>query len=205
MVKNKKGGSGHKKMARKNVAPKGGYNKKLRKALEEGEMYARVTAMLGGGHARIICADGKERTLVIRGKFRGRNKRDNTIKLNTFVLVGLQSVSFGAVIQKGKMEKADLLEVYKEGQKEELMKLPGMEKILDDESKVRKAEDLGFDVMTASETFMEEVISEEDKARLKHNKKIEKERKKMAKKVVEVEKVEDKKIEFDMELDWDDI
>ena len=205
MVKNKKGGSGHKKMARKNVAPKGGYNKKLRKAVEEGEMYARVTAMLGGGHARIICADGVERTLVIRGKFRGRNKRDNTLKLNTFVLVGLQSVSFGAVIQKGKLEKADLLEVYKEGQKEELIKLPGMEKILDDESKIKQQEDLGFDVMTASESFMEEVISEEDKARLKHNKKIEKERKKMAKKVVEVEKVEDKKIEFDMELDWDDI
>ena len=205
MVKNKKGGSGHKKIARKNVAPKGGYNKKLRKAMEEGEMYARVTAMLGGGHARIICADGKERTLVIRGKFRGRNKRDNTLKINTFVLVGLQSVSFGAVIQKGKMEKADLLEVYKDGQKEELIKLPGMDKILDDESKVKQQEDLGFDVMTASETFMEEVISEEDKTRLKHNKKIEKERKKMAKKVVEVEKVEDKKIEFDMELDWDDI
>ena len=205
MVKNKKGGSSHKKMARKNVAPKGGYNKKLCKAEEEGEMYARVTAMLGGGHARIICADGKERTLVIRGKFRGRNKRDNTLKLNTFVLVGLQSVSFGAVIQKGKLEKADLLEVYKEGQKEELIKLPGMEKILDDESKVKQQEDLGFDVMTASESFMEEVISEEDKSRLKHNKKIEKERKKMAKKVVEQEKVEDKKIEFDMELDWDDI
>ena len=205
MVKNKKGGSGHKKMARKNVAPKGGYNKKLRKAVEEGEMYARVTAMLGGGHARIICADGKERTLVIRGKFRGRNKRDNTLKINTFVLVGLQSVSFGAVIQKGKMEKADLLEVYKEGQKEELIKLPGMDKILDDESKVKQQEDLGFDVMTASESFMEQVISEEDKSRLKHNKKIEKERKKMAKKVVEEEKIEDKKIEFDMELDWDDI
>ena len=205
MVKNKKGGSSHKKMARKNVAPKGGYNKKLRKAVEEGEMYARVTAMLGGGHARIICADGVERTLVIRGKFRGRNKRDNTLKLNTFVLVGLQSVSFGAVIQKGKLEKADLLEVYKEGQKEELIKLPGMEKILDDESKEKQNEDLGFEVMTASETFMEEVISEEDKTRLKHNKKIEKERKRIAKKVVEEEKVEDKKIEFDMELDWDDI
>ena len=205
MVKNKKGGSSHKKMARKNVAPKGGYNKKLRKAVEEGEMYARVTAMLGGGHARIICADGKERTLVIRGKFRGRNKRDNTLKLNTFVLVGLQSVSFGAVIQKGKLEKADLLEVYKESQKEELIKLPEIEKILDDESREKQNEDLGFDVMTASETFMEEVINEEDKSRLKHNKKIEKERKKMAKKVVEVEKVEDKKIEFDMNLDWDDI
>ena len=101
MVKNKKGGSGHKKMARKNVAPKGGYNKKLRKAVEEGEMYARVTAMLGGGHARIICADGKERTLVIRGKFRGRNKRDNTLKLNTFVLVGLTKCKFWCCNSKG--------------------------------------------------------------------------------------------------------
>ena len=81
----------------------------------------------------------RRRTLVIRGKFRGRNKRDNTLKINTFVLVGLQSVSFDAVIQKGKMEKADLLEVYKEGQKEELIKLPGMDKILDDESKVKTA------------------------------------------------------------------
>ena len=192
MVKNKKGGSSHKKMARKNVAPKGGYNKKLRKAVEEGEMYARVTAMLGGGHARIICADGIERTLVIRGKFRGRNKRDNTLKLNTFVLVGLQSVSFGAVIQKGKLEKADLLEVYKEGQKEELIKLPGMEKILDDESKEKQNEDLGFEVMTASETFMEEVIKRKT-CRLKHNKKIEKERKRIAKKVVE-EKVKIKRL-----------
>ena len=52
MVKNKKGGSGHKKMARKNVAPKGGYNKKLRKPREEGEIIARVTQMCGGGIAR---------------------------------------------------------------------------------------------------------------------------------------------------------
>ena len=37
MVRNKKGGSGHKKMARKNVAPKGGYtNRKLRLPKEEG-------------------------------------------------------------------------------------------------------------------------------------------------------------------------
>ena len=97
------------------------------------------------------------------------------------------------------------MEVYRESQKEELIKLPGMEKILDDESREKQNEDLGFDVMTASETFMEEVINEEDRSRLKHNKKIEKERKRIAKKVVEEEKVEEKKIEFDMELDWNDI
>ena len=112
--------------------------------------------MLGGGHARIICADGKERTLVIRGKFRGRNKRDNTLKLNTFVLVGLQC-KFWSSNSKGKLEKADLLKYIRRGQKEELIKLPGMEKILDDESKVKQQEDLGFDVMTASESFMEKL------------------------------------------------
>ena len=42
-----------------------------------------------------------------------------------------------------------------------------MDKILDDESKVKQQEDLGFDVMTTDESFMEEVISEEDKARFK--------------------------------------
>ena len=52
---------------------------------------------------------------------------------------------------------------------------------------------------------MEEVINEEDSVRLKHNKKIEKERKKMAKKVVKEDNVKDKKIEFDLELDFDDI
>ena len=103
MVKNKKGGSGHKKMARKNVAPKGGYsNRKLRKPKEEGEIFARVTAIHGGGHAGILCTDGKNRTLVIRGKFRGRNKRDNTIKLDSIVLVALRSVTMGEVVNPKK-------------------------------------------------------------------------------------------------------
>jgi len=184
---------------------KGGYTKKIRKPREDGEIMARVTQMYGGGHARIICTDGIVRTLVIRGKFRGRNRRDNTVKINTFVLAGLRSVSFGAIIQKGKLEKADLIEVYKDAQKEELIKLPGLDKILDDESRIKQTEDLGIDVMTASETFMEEVINEEDNARLKHNKKIKKERKKMANKVVKQDKVEEKKIEFDLDLDFDDI
>ena len=52
MVKNKKGGSGHKKMARKMLPPKGGYhNRKLRKPVEEGEIFARVTAI----HGAVVC------------------------------------------------------------------------------------------------------------------------------------------------------
>ena len=54
MVKNRKGGSGHKKMARKNVAPKGGYhNRKLRKPVEEGEIFG-VIGPNGSGKSTLV-------------------------------------------------------------------------------------------------------------------------------------------------------
>lgn len=146
MVKNKKGGSGHKKMARKNVAPKGGYNRKLRLVKEEGEMYARITAISGGGHAVIMCADKKIRTLVIRGKFRGRNKRDNTIKLNGIVIAGLRSHSMGEVVSgTKKKEKADLLYVYNNNEIEELKKIPAIYDIMSDDIKKEADSDVIFD------------------------------------------------------------
>ena len=146
MVRNKKGGSGHKKMARKNVAPKGGYiNRKLRLPKEEGEIIARVTAISGGGHAVIKCTDGKERTLVIRGKFRGRNKRDNTIKAGCFVLAGLRSVSMGEVVNPKKKEKADILEVYPESSKKELLGRKEVYALLDDRDKEELNEEGPFE------------------------------------------------------------
>ena len=163
MVRNKKGGSGHKKMARKNVAPKGGYkSRKLRKVVEEGEIYARITGISGGGHAVILCADGKVRTLVIRGKFRGRNKRDNTIKVNTLVIAGLRSVSMGEVVNN-KKEKADLIYVYNESDFDELKEIPEVIGILSDDKKNELNDDMPFDM--SHDTLMaeddEEVIEKE--------------------------------------------
>ena len=108
MVKNKKGGKGHKRGARKHLnsslhAPK------FREAKEEGEMYAKITRIFGGGNAEIICNDGITRLLVIRGKFRGRNKRDNNVVQNAMVLVGVRDWE---VVTAGKKPKADLLFVY---------------------------------------------------------------------------------------------
>ena len=89
MVKNKKGGSGHKRMARKNVSGGGGYQNKLRKKKEEAEIYARVIKLNGGQFAHIKCEDGKTRNLVMRAKFR-RRKRGNLLKAETLVLAGLR-------------------------------------------------------------------------------------------------------------------
>lgn len=148
MVRNKKGGSGHKKMARKKIAPKGGYkSRKLRKVVEEGEIYARITAISGGGHAVILCSDGKIRTLVIRGKFRGRNKRDNTIKINSLIIAGLRSVTMGEVVSgKNKKEKADLIYVYNESDFEELKEIQAIQNILSDEKKgqIKHDKESGF-------------------------------------------------------------
>ena len=117
MVKNKKGGSGHKRMARKNVTG-GGYQNKLRKKKEDAEIYARVIKLNGGQFAHIKCADGKTRNLVIRAKFR-RRKRGNRLAAETLVLAGLRDWE---VISAKKMPKADLLEVYNGGEAKALQK-----------------------------------------------------------------------------------
>ena len=141
MVKNKKGGSKHKKMARKNVT-NNAIRRKLRKAVEEGEMYACVIAVHGGGHALIRCSDKKERTLVIRGKFRGRNKRGNFIKANSIVLVALRSISMGEVVEKRKKEKADLIYVYDDNDLEELKQIKDVYDILSNETKEKVDDDI---------------------------------------------------------------
>ena len=59
MVKNKTGGSRHKKQARKNVNIP--ISTKIRLVKEEGEMYAKVLKTFGGGMADVLCNDGVTR------------------------------------------------------------------------------------------------------------------------------------------------
>ena len=165
MVKNKKGGSGHKKYARKKVNNhNSGYsNRKLRKVAEVGEIYARIKRVYGGGHAEIYCTDGKVRILVIRGKFRGRNKRDNTIKLNSIVIAGLRSVSMGEVVAVTKKEKADLIYVYNDNNLKELKSLKAVRDILSPEDKkAAEKEDCAFDITNKEEEEEVEVEEVED-------------------------------------------
>ena len=124
MVKNKKGGSRHKKMARKNVSSNYD-NIKLITSSSEFEQYARVTKLLGNGMAEVLCNDGNNRLLIIRGKFCGRNRRDNQINVDSLVLVGLREWE---VVNKKKLPKVDLLYVYLKTQTDELKKLKNFNK-----------------------------------------------------------------------------
>ena len=116
MPKNKKGGSRHKKMARKHKNPVM-TNKKLRLAKEEGEMYAKVLQVYGGGRGEVLCSDGKRRLLCIARRFKGRNRWDNNVTRDAVLLVGKRDFE---VLSGNKKEKVDLLYVYSDSEMNEL-------------------------------------------------------------------------------------
>lgn len=82
---------------------------KIRLAKENGEIYAKVLTLFGNGMADVLCNDGKRRLLVIRRRFKGRNKRDNNVAIDKILLVGMREWE---VIAEKKKQKVDLLYVY---------------------------------------------------------------------------------------------
>jgi len=122
MVKNTKGGSGHKSQARKYNKP--ATNTKLRISEDPSEIYAVIIKRLGGEFCHVKCTDGQTRLCIIRGKFRGGGgKKDNFINLNTWVLIGLRD--WETVKENSdKLQKCDLLEVYNENDKMKLKAIP---------------------------------------------------------------------------------
>lgn len=113
MPKNTKGGSGHKRQARKHTSG-GNQNNRTRFSEDPLEMYAVCTKLYGQGHIEVMCHDGVSRMCVIRKKFKGRGRRDNTIIMGTWILVGKREFEVRAA---GKKEKCDLLEVYRDNDK----------------------------------------------------------------------------------------
>jgi translation initiation factor 1A len=126
MVKNTKGGSGHKSQARKFASGSiKTTNKATRFSQDEFEYYAQVVATLGNGMCHVACKDGKKRLCHIRGKFRGRGMRDNMVKNGVWVLVGGRDFEAERTKDDKKLENCDLLEVYSDLDKERLKTLGG--------------------------------------------------------------------------------
>lgn len=122
MVKNMKGGSRHKKVARKNIQAEGQrFKARLADVEEQCEVYAKVTKMYGQGNCEVVCNDNVVRNCVIRKKFKGRNKRGNTVQEGSLILVGLRDWE---VVNPDKKEKCDLLEVYERYQYNEVKNDP---------------------------------------------------------------------------------
>ena len=128
MVKNTMGGCNGKKVAHKHAvkSTKSG----LRISQNKSEIYG-VVKRLNGNTFDVTCVDDKERRCFIRGKFKGRGKRDNIIEVDKWVLIGLrefQQVPSEHALVNGKkeMEMCDLLEVYSSSEKETLKRTHGV-------------------------------------------------------------------------------
>mgnify|MGYP006077260873 CR=1 FL=1 len=116
MVKNTNGGNKAKKQARKSSRVT--VSSKTRCSLHEDEIYACCSKMLGNGMCNVVCIDGEERICIIRNKFRGKGKRGNIMSPGVWCLVGRRDFEKP---KEGKLEKTDLLEVYNEIEKKNIM------------------------------------------------------------------------------------
>ena len=117
MVRNTIGGSKTKGQARKFATVK--TSNTLRISQDESEVYAQVIKVLGGSMCHVIDIEGKTMLCHIRGKFRGRGKRDNFVGNGTWVLIGIRDWETSKE-GTSKLENCDLLEVYNDHDKERL-------------------------------------------------------------------------------------
>ncbi len=125
--KNVHGGAGHKKFARKhNSGGSSSSNSFIRTSQDLNEIYAIATKMLGNNMFHCHCIDNKVRLCHIRGRFGGRNKRDNVISAGTWILIGLREWENTQTMpssNSSKLQQCDLLEIYSGISKERLKEL----------------------------------------------------------------------------------
>jgi translation initiation factor IF-1 len=115
MPRNTLGGSRAKRQGNKHSGGGGGGSSGpyagVRRAAKD-EMYAVVTRVYGGGRAHVIGNDGIHRRLEIRGKFKGRNRRHNEVKVGGLILVGDRAWTINASGANQQERVCDLLCVY---------------------------------------------------------------------------------------------
>ena len=153
MVKNVAGGCNGKKVARKHTTK--GKNE-LRLSNSSDEKYAIVKRLLGNT-CDVICDDGVNRRCIIRGKFTGRNKRDNMLDNGTYILVGMREwvdeAGHSRHADDNNVKYCDLLEVYNSMERDILRRTHNIFSSLKDESG-NKYDDRDTNVMFVDENTL---------------------------------------------------
>jgi len=120
MVKNAFGGSKAKGFARKHE--KSAISSRIRMVEDEAEKYGIVRKIYGGSICEVFCDDQITRQGIIRGKFRGKGKRNSIINSGTVVLLGLRD--WATESKSDKLEQGDILEVYSAMELDQLKQKP---------------------------------------------------------------------------------
>ena len=122
MVKNTTGGNKSKGQARSSFTPK--QTNTLRVSTDPCEIYCQVTKLLGDGMCHVSDLKKIIRLCHIRGKFRGRGKRDNFINIGSWILIGIREWE---TVNEKKMQNCDLLEVYSDSDIKKLQNIVGID------------------------------------------------------------------------------
>jgi translation initiation factor IF-1 len=144
MVKNTIGGSKTKGQARKMGGA--GQTHKLRISHDGLEVYSVAVRAYGNAMFEVLGVDNIKRLCHIRGKFKGRGKRDNFISVGMYLLVGLREwESQDSLIAQKKLPNCDLIAVYSDQDKDKLKSAEShidwdILKAMEDSQKVVKCE-----------------------------------------------------------------
>jgi hypothetical protein len=119
MVKNIKGGSGSKSLSRKVVNSDNSKGSSVRKPESKLEFIAVVSKFFGNT-AEITDIEGNKFRCFIRGKFRGRGKRNSIIATGKIILAGFRE------FESTDSKNTDLLTVYDNQEVQELLNIPAL-------------------------------------------------------------------------------
>ena len=123
MVKNT-GGNKSKKQARKNVGQIAG--QAVRRAVEQGEMYAAVTKIYSSKRCEVMGADGVSRACTVRGKFIGRRRSgEGCLAPGVWIMIGF----YDWEVRGDGSKSCDLLEIYTSVEKEKLKQIEPRQKL----------------------------------------------------------------------------
>ena len=137
MTKNTTGGKKSKGFARKHLNNQS--SSKLRLPQSDYEQIARVSRVLGNGMCYVRTTEGLELLGHIRGKHRGRSKRDNFIASGSILLVGLREW------EDPNFKNCDVLEVYDHADITSLSSCYDMTELADDGATIAATDDVLFD------------------------------------------------------------
>ena len=121
MVQNKKGGSGGKKVARKNMGGGNAGSQDVRRITDPGEMYAVVSKIYSNRRCDVIGTDGKTYNCNVRGKFLKGRRGNASMAIGVWLIVGFYEWE----VRSDGSKNCDLLEIYTPSEKDKLKQLEG--------------------------------------------------------------------------------
>jgi translation initiation factor IF-1 len=158
MVKNSNGGKGAKSMARKLVNNYSSNSNTLRLPDNNLEQFAIVTKMYGN-MCQVYTNDNRDLKCHIRGKFKGRSKRNSFISMGSIILVGFRH------FEAPNFSVCDLLEVYSAHEISSITSLPSfnisslLSNTLDPNNINNTSDDFIFANSTSTNTSIDDVVA----------------------------------------------